>query len=758
MFNLLSRFLLLIVFFTGFAGSSIVAQDKQQPKRPKIGLVLSGGGAKGLAHIGVLKVLEEAGIVPDYITGTSMGSIVGGLYAIGYSAEDLSVINRTIDWSVLLSDNVPLRNVAMDEKHEYKRYFIELPIRNRKIMLPSAMLEGQNLEMTLSRLTWRAAGLDSFSRFPYPFCCVGAEIINGEVVDFKCGDLTLAMRASMAIPTVFAPVVLDSTKVIVDGGVLRNFPVDEALDMGADIVIGVYTGFNDGITSKDLNTLDRILSRAAASYGVYDSREQVKKVDIFIAPELSQFTSADFSKSLEIERIGEESAHKQFGVLKALADSINALGYRPKPAPLKEMDSMLITRVVVNDLKYYDQSLAYGKLNIPEHCYLTKTELQEGVERLFGTQYFDKLTYRFQKDGDGFKLLMTAKEKPPSSIKLTFHYDNFYGSGVVMNYTQSNLLISGTRLTAIADISEYPQVRINYRKYTGTRMNSLVGLELYYESDLIPVYTHGDEVGYSKQNRFTSELFFRKSLDLNQQIGLSPYFEYSTVYPNKGMQELDPEKFNYRRYGFSGFGLVGTYRLNTLNDLMFPFSGSQVDITLKGMYDPVLDLKYITDTIDRRGSLGSFSKLHIYIDNYHPMGTKFCLNTAISMGLSTDEFIAADNFYMGGHKNNLRRNHVAFVGYSPGEVSVTNFFLAKIGLNYRLFRNFQIETLVNAMTTGTNFENLIESSVELKGSTFHLGYGTGITYKTPLGPLSLFIAANNKENNLRWYINLGYTF
>jgi NTE family protein len=758
MLGTLKRYCFIAIILLAFTSGNIINAQNKTNKRPKIGLVLSGGGAKGLAHVGVLKVLEEAGVIPDYISGTSMGSIVGGLYAIGYSADELSKLNQSINWSVLLSDNIPLRNVALDEKHDYKRSFVELPIREKKVMLPSGLLEGQNLAMLLSGLTWRTAGIDSFDRFPYPFRCVGTEIINGEITEFRSGDLTLAMRASMAIPSVFTPVVFDSNKVVVDGGVIRNFPVDEVINMGADIIIGVYVGFKDKVTSDDLNSLDKILSRSASSYGIYDSREQAKKVDILITPDLTSFASADFNKSAEIERVGEDAAREHFSALKALGDSLRMFKDYSKPIPLKEIDSIFITRVKVNDLQYYDQSLAYGKLNIRRNSYLTRQELQEGIERLFGTLYFDKLTYHFEKYGQGYSLIMNAKEKPPSSFKASVHYDNFYGAGLVVNYTQSNLLISGTRLTAVADLSEYPQARFYYRKYTGARMNVLAGLEAYYESNIIPGYLEGEQVGYFKQNRFTTELALKKSFNLNQQAGIGLLFEYSAVYPNKAMQTLYPEVLNYKRYGFAGFGLAGTYGLNTLDDLMYPFEGSQMDIDLKGIYNPVLDLRYLTDTINTKSSLNSFSKLYINFDNYNPLGPKLNYNIGLSLGLSTDEFIASDYFYVGGHKNNLRRNQIAFVGYNLGEVVATNFFRIKLGFNYRILNNLQLETLVNGMIASDNFEHLVQSVLEVNKKAFHLGYGGGLTYKTPLGPLSIFIAGNNKDSKATWYINMGYTF
>jgi NTE family protein len=748
-------FIIAGIFLLAFNGNLCAQETKE---RPKIGLVLSGGGAKGLADIGVLKVLEEAGIIPDYITGTSMGSIVGGLYAIGYSADEISRLNHSINWSKILSDNITLKNVALDEKHDYKRYLIELPIRGKKVMLPSGLLEGQNLSLLLSGLTWRTVGIDSFDKFSYPYRCAGTEIINGEIIDFDSGDLATAMRASMAIPSVFTPVVFDTNKVVVDGGVIRNFPVDEAINMGADIVIGVYTGFKDRITADDLNTMDKILSRSTASYGIYDTREQSKKVNILITPDLSAYTSAEFNKSAEIEKAGEVAAQQQYNALKALADSMKKFNDYAKPRPLPEVDSIFITRVRVNTLKYYDQSLAYGKLGIKKNEYLTRQELQQGIDRLFGTLYFDKLSYHFVKEGSGYCLVVEAKEKPPSSIRASMHYDNFYGAGLVVNYIQSNLLISGSRLSAAADISEYPQIRLNYRKYTGKNMNILAGLESHYEINLIPGYLDGEQVGYNNQTRLAIALNVKKCFSLNQQAGLGLLFEHEAVYPNKTLQTLYPETFNYKRYGFAGFGLNATYESNTLDNLMYPFEGSETNIDVQGIYNPMQDLKYLNDTLGTRTSLGSFMKLFINQNSFKPLNTKLILNTGFTLGLSTDEFIASDYFYIGGHKNNLRHNQVAFVGYNLGELVASNLVGIHLGFNYRMYPNLQLETLFNAMFVADEASELLDCVFEFRHNSLHLGYGGGLTYNTPLGPLSIFVAGNDKDPGLSWYINFGYTF
>ncbi len=237
------RVLLLVIFIF----SQSVFSQESPSTRPKIAYVLSGGGAKGMAHVGVLKVLEEVGLEPDFITGTSMGSIMGGLYSIGYSAEEISHIIETVDWGTVLTNEIPSNRVIMRRKHEYKRFILEMPVYNGKPELPAGLIEGQELSQLFSELSWKQAGVNDFNDFPYPFACIGTDILKGEKVEMNSGDLSSAMRASMAIPSVFTAVVRDSTHILVDGGVMRNFPVQEALDMGADIIIGVYVGFDSNM-------------------------------------------------------------------------------------------------------------------------------------------------------------------------------------------------------------------------------------------------------------------------------------------------------------------------------------------------------------------------------------------------------------------------------------------------------------------------------------------------------------------------------
>ena len=224
------------------AGHPLQAQQKD-PERPKIGLALGGGGAKGGAHVGVLKVLEELNIPVDYIAGTSIGGIVGGLYASGMTADELELAIANIDWNEALRDKPPRRDLSFRKKEENARYLLdlELGLGRGGVKWPSGFVSGQNLFFLLQSLTLNVADVTDFHQLPIPFECVATDVGSGEMVVLDSGYLATALRATMAIPGAFAPVRIDD-QLLVDGGLVNNLPVDVVREMGADIVIAVDLG------------------------------------------------------------------------------------------------------------------------------------------------------------------------------------------------------------------------------------------------------------------------------------------------------------------------------------------------------------------------------------------------------------------------------------------------------------------------------------------------------------------------------------
>jgi len=224
---------LLLLLFTAYT----LAQDAAKDQRLKVGVVLSGGGAKGMAHIGVLKVVEEAGVKIDYIGGTSMGAIVASLYASGYSATELDSLFRNVDFNLLIQDDIPRDAKTFYEKENSEKYALTLPFDNFKISTPQAYSGGQNVYNELVRLLYHVKDEKDFSKLPIPFLCMATDAETGESVLINSGYLPKAVAASAALPSVFEPAIVND-KVLIDGGIVNNYPVDEVKNMGADVIIG----------------------------------------------------------------------------------------------------------------------------------------------------------------------------------------------------------------------------------------------------------------------------------------------------------------------------------------------------------------------------------------------------------------------------------------------------------------------------------------------------------------------------------------
>ena len=304
------------------------AQGPSPGQRPKIGLVLSGGGAKGLAHIGILKAIDSAGLKIDYITGTSMGGIIGALYAIGYSADSIEKLTRGIDWDLLLSNQSSMRSMIMDEKSEYGRYDVELPWVNHWFRFSTGVIEGEELWLKFSELFRPVYNIKDFSQFSIPFKCIATDISTGEAVVLDTGDIVTAVRASMAIPSIFTAVE-DGGKKLVDGGVVRNFPVKDVRAMGADIVIG--SNVSGPLRSPDqvTNAL-QVLLQVAFFREAADTRTQIPLCNIYVSQPMEQYNMGNFGEASQIVADGLAEGRLLYPRLKKLADSLNAI-YGPEP-------------------------------------------------------------------------------------------------------------------------------------------------------------------------------------------------------------------------------------------------------------------------------------------------------------------------------------------------------------------------------------------------------------------------------------------
>ena len=304
-----------------------------QEQRKKVGVVLSGGGAKGMAHIKALKVIEEAGIPIDYIAGTSMGAIVGGLYAIGYTTEQLDSMVRKQDWTFLLSDRIKRSAMSLTDRERSEKYTVSIPFtKTPKDAAAGGLMKGQNLANLFSDLTVGYHDSIDFNKMPIPFACVSENVVNGDEIVFHNGVLATAMRASMAIPGVFTPVRIDSM-VLVDGGMKNNYPVNVAKAMGAEVIIGVDV--QDKLrTANELNTAPDILLQIIDLTTQKNYEQNVAATDVYIKVNVKGYSAASFTPNAldTLTNRGEEAAQEKWSELLKLKKKIGIpADYKPTP-------------------------------------------------------------------------------------------------------------------------------------------------------------------------------------------------------------------------------------------------------------------------------------------------------------------------------------------------------------------------------------------------------------------------------------------
>jgi len=402
------------------------AGHAQTPGPQRIGLALSGGAARGLAHIGVLKVLERAGIPVDVIAGTSMGSVVGGLYAVGYSAAQLDTIVRGQDWFRLLTDPVDRRDLPIDRKVAADRLMLTLPIYRGGVQLPKSVVPGQRIWELLTRLTWSAHGVHDFRRLPIPFAAVATDLETGRAVVLDHGFLPDAIRASMALPSVFAPVELGGA-VLIDGGVVRNLPAQDARALGADVLI--CSDVTDPLEPRDsIVSLVDVLAQAV-SFRVWDSeRAERGACDVLIVPDVRAFTSFGFGRAAELMARGEAAA---LAALPEIEAKVGRRRVEPRaPAP-GAPDSVLVTAVRFDISGAGTPAPAFlaHAFGLHPPAWVSLRELGARIERLYATGLFANVRYRLEQG----ELTLLITERSGGRFGLGLRYDSRYKASVLLS-------------------------------------------------------------------------------------------------------------------------------------------------------------------------------------------------------------------------------------------------------------------------------------------------------------------------------------
>lgn len=737
------------------------AMVEPQSTRPKIGLVLSGGGAKGLAHVGVLKVLEDAGIVPDYITGTSMGSIIGGLYACGYSANQLDSIVRSANWNLLLSDQIPLRNVVPEEKKDYYRFLTEFNITSDGIKLKAGLIQGQLITEFLSQLTWRVAHIKDFDELPIPFRCVAADLISGKPYIFKNGDLSTAMRASMSIPSVFTPVIYNGM-FLVDGGVLDNFPVKLCKEMGADIIIGVNVGFTDTYTQQNLNSIHKVLI-ASSSIGSNLLQEEANRLtDLLIQPDLKPYTTASFFDAGKIIDLGMRHTIPYLDKMVELADS--AYQNHP-PHTVKKYTSpnkIRINQIKTKKLEYISHEFVISQLGFDVGDSVTVKQVNNGLRKLLGTRFIDHANYQLTQENDGYNMLLTTVEPHPTKASFSIDYNNVYGIGVIGNVTLRNLFIKNSRLSITSEASKSPQINVNIFSYTGEKMDFGLGIDVGYNRSILPIYrrTNGRYGTFAYRH---SHAGFNLNYSPNTHLLFAPGIvaERHTLLSETGFPELFDN--GVRKFGFNQSKVVFPITFNNLDRRFFTTKGIKMEAVATGnfhtreIYKGRAESKKLVESL-LHGTDKRFIGLFAQSLAHFPINREINLSLSAAANYFINHPPLSSLYFIGGDNMVSRFRDIAFVGLNYREQLVENFLYGQACVRFNAAKAFYLNATFNGIYNAHVHNRLIPQPITYLGKQWLFGYGVGVAANTIIGPASFGIGLNNFDNRARFYFNVGLPF
>lgn len=736
------------------------AQTAAEQVPPKVGLVLSGGGAKGLAHIGALKVIEEAGVTIDYIGGTSMGAIVGALYASGYSADQLDSIFSNTNLTNLIQDNLPRNAKTFYEKEDSERYALTLPFNNFKLSFPQGLSSGQNIYNALVQLLYNQRDVRDFNKLPIPFFCIATNVETGKEVMLNKGYLPEAILASGTFPSLFQPSEVEG-QVLIDGGVLNNYPVEELRAMGVDFIIGVDV--QHGLRDREsLMSATEILLQINNFRTIEDMQRKSALTDIYIKPDIDKFSVIDFALKDTIMSTGQDAAMEHLDALRSLA-SQQMKPFIKKPN-IAQVDSLIVNRLILNGNENFSRGYIKGKLRINLNEKLSFTKLQQGINNLIATGNFNTIRYELTSNGLGQDLTMNLAENMNKSfLRIAAHYDNLYKSAALINLTKKNVLMNDD--VASLDLILGDNVRYNFEYYVDRGFYWSFGINSRF-------YEFVKEINYDLVLQSNFELPVNSNVK-NINLDVSDFtnqFYLQTVIKEEFAFTLGAEQKLLK------------YSTNTLNQVVndsaqSPPTASSVTFFEKSNYLSTYG-KLVLDTYDDKyfPSKGLYfnGDFHFYLwssdfnDNFKEfaiakatIGTAFLIFPKISLNIETSggfklgtSRVAAFDFVLGGYGNHPLNNFEPFLGYDFISLPGNSYVKAYARLDYEFSPK-------NHLLFAANISN-VDDDIFRTGDWFtapdYFGYGVGYGWESFFGPVQIIYSWSPENDDGNLFFSIGYWF
>ena len=782
--------LLLLISHTAFSQETTATAS-----RPKVGLVLSGGGAKGAAHIGVLKYIEEAGIPIDYIAGTSMGSIVGGMYALGYSSDEILEMISSVDWNRLISNAVERRKILFNRKSEKGTQIISLPFslktkqedlqsRSFRNSLPQGLVTGDNLINLFNSLSVGYSDSLSFNDMPIPFICIATNMIDGEADVLNNGEFTKSLRASMAIPILFDPIEMNKT-LYVDGGLTCNFPVEQCRAMGADYIIGV--SMSPGLEENPKN-LSSILSQVKQLKEIITDKNSDKyhqQCDIFIRPDLKGVGMLSFNAEsvARITQSGYEAASSQEANFKALKEKIDTkaetIHNSGSPAKKKAVNilknKVRISKIELTGIGKHIERWMRRASTVRVGDSICKEDIDETVSIYHGTGNYESTTYTLHNDstspGD-YILRYNFIEKPPHNFGLGFRFDSQDMLSVLLHIGINSNRMSGFKagLSAKLGGNQWLKLNLSYGHLLYPRVN----FAYHFRNSELDVYDM-DELNMNEkflQHKF--RLYLSENYSRTFSIGVGVEAEMLTpkkvIYSLYDAVDMDTKPVNT-------LGTFAYLSYDNLNKSRFATRGvkGKVEYTWKdGTFNSkgIEKLQYGSIAFGLEGYVPAIEERFVIIPQLY--GSFLFGKGAVNGKDESWNPIFKGPVPMYPYMNNLIGgtemgryidHQLPFIGLNKISFAFNNVAIARADFRVRVYKNHYLTLMLNYGRSGIDLKNFFKESKTLQWSDNYdynasNWWGAGIRYSidTKVGPLNFDISSSNISKTANLYFNFGYFF
>ena len=744
-----------------------ITNDTIRPPRLKVGVVLGGGGAKGASHIGVLKYIEEMGIPVDYVAGTSMGSIIGGFYALGYSPEELTRLIAGMDWSQYIGNRIDRSMMSEEVRYRNSTMTLLVPFSHESLLdgnanasflsqLPSAYVNNSSLVNLFNDLCVGYQEDMDFNDLPIPFACVATDMITGKEVVLRSGSISSAMRASMAIPGVFSPVTMDD-KVLVDGGLVNNFPADVLKEMGADIIIGVEVTSNKVVTTDDLRSLPQVFARLLITSTSAKRIENRSLCDVHIVPDISGFGMLSFTSEAIDTLVGRgyRKAASYHDQLLAIKKAVDASAGEPISKTLRAphaqnlaSDSVLLRSITINNVSDKESRWLIRKGGLKVGNRYNKDDIDQAMKIYRGTGCYDEITYRVKECdsihlndrlSEAYDLNIDMKPAQPHIFGMGVRYDTEEGASILLNVGLNEKKFNGSKLNFSAKLSYNPRINLTYT-YSRSSLAKF-NLDFGYRDEHFRVLTDvqkGMNLHYreKKMSFYISQFHL---LNFNTTLGLS----YNSTIFDRSSFDID----------------------NILDSLVF-VNNRQITPFVNVKYDNLDDAYFA-----KHGILANTS-VRYHMEPKTP-------NRCFDLSLAVQGYITPLNGrvtiipqlygrYLSGATGyfnlwNMFGGEIAgrhfeqqfpFIGLTSMQYTLDKTSVMRCDVRYNFFGRHYLTAMYNLLAVYDEYNTYQQFYFDSQGA------GLKYSYNSPLGPISLAGYWVNLEGYSMFgaYFSFGYTF